>query len=274
MGWRALTVAGSDPSGGAGIQADLRAFAARGVHGSAVITALTVQSAAEVRRVVAVDPDVVEQQMECAVADLLPTVVKTGMLHSAPVVQVVARVMARFPDIPLVVDPVIVSTSGTRLLDDRGVWALQDALLPRADLITPNADEACVLSRMPVRNEEEARHAALAIQALGARAVLVKGGHLKEGPAHDVLFDGTGFHVFEAPRQDLGTTHGTGCALSALIAAEMARGVPLVAAVACAKVLLLEALARGHRTPQGILVPDVTIPPDTEATETGGDPDF
>lgn len=255
---RALTVAGSDPSGGAGIQADLQAFAARAVRGGAVITALTVQQSTGVRRVQGVDPELVAEQLAAAVEDLQPNALKTGMLHNAATVKAVHRVLDRHPEIPVVVDPVILSTSGTRLLDDKGVWALAEVLLPRTDLLTPNADEASVLSRMPVRNDEEARKAAVTLQALGARAVLVKGGHLPGGTAHDVLFDGSAFHVFEAPRQRLGHTHGTGCTLSALITAELARGAPLFAAIATAKVLLSSALEHGSDNAAGVRMLDVT----------------
>jgi hydroxymethylpyrimidine/phosphomethylpyrimidine kinase len=157
----------------------------------------------------------------------------------------------------VVLDPVIQSGSGFRLLDDPGVWALIEMLLPRAFLVTPNADEASCLTRLPVRNEEEARRAAMAVQALGAAAVLVKGGHLSGGLASDVLFDGTRFHVFEAPRLSLPRTHGTGCLLSAVIAAELALGRPVLQAVATAKQCVLRALQQGTPAAGGVLLPDV-----------------
>ena len=214
-GATALTIAGSDPTGGAGIQVDLQAFAARGVRGGAVITAITVQSGGTVSRVDPVEATLVGEQVDAALAELAPSAVKCGMLATAAAVRAVHRVLERFPDIPLVVDPVLHSGNGTPLMDDKGAWALCDVLLPRTDLLTPNAAEA------------------------------------------SVLFDGAQFHVFEAPRVDLGRTHGTGCLLSALITAELARGNPLVLAVLQAKSLLLSALEHGSTTPTGLRAPDI-----------------
>jgi len=178
-----------------------------------------------------------------------------GVLCNAPIVRAVARSLQRHADVPVVLDPVIMSTSGYRLLDDHGVWAMSETLLPRARLITPNADEASVLSRMPVRSQAEAQQAAVALQALGAQAVLIKGGHIAGATSADVLFDGTAFHVFEAPRLTLGRTHGTGCLLSAVIAAELGKGAGVVDAVRTAKAALLRALERGT-VHGGVLMPD------------------
>lgn len=253
----ALTLAGSDPSGGAGLQADLKAFFARGVHGAAVPTLLTVQNSGGVREVHPLSPELVETQAEAVFDDVPVTGVKTGTLHNASIVRAVARLLNTRPAIPYVLDPVIMSTSGKRVLDDHGVWALVELLLPRCTLVTPNAHEASVLTRRPVRNESEAREAAVAIQALGARAVLIKGGHLDGAESVDLLFDGAAFTRLAGPRLDTGRTHGTGCLLSAVITAELARGVGLHDAVATAKSCLARALAQGHRTLSGVLLPDV-----------------
>ncbi|MEW5852498.1 MAG: bifunctional hydroxymethylpyrimidine kinase/phosphomethylpyrimidine kinase [Myxococcota bacterium] len=252
----ALSIAGSDPSGGAGIQADLKAFFARGVYGCAVPTALTVQTARGVRGTKPVDPGQVANQVDAVLEDAGVRAVKLGMLVNAPIVRAVAKSLARYPDLPVVLDPVITSSSGSRLLDDHGLWAITEVLLPRARLVTPNADEASFLSRMPVRNEAEAREAALAIQALGAQAVLVKGGHLSAGPAADVLFDGVEFHIFESPRLDIPRTHGTGCLLSAVITAELAKGASTFDAVAAAKSAMVRALERGFMAAGNVLLPD------------------
>ncbi|MBI5496908.1 MAG: bifunctional hydroxymethylpyrimidine kinase/phosphomethylpyrimidine kinase [Deltaproteobacteria bacterium] len=252
----ALSIAGSDPSGGAGIQADLKAFHARGTWGCAVPTLLTVQNPSGVRDVHPVAPELVEAQAEAVLEEILPGAVKTGTLHNAAMVRAVSRVLATRPQVPYVLDPIILSGTGRRMLDDHGVWAMTELLLPRCTLITPNAQEASVLTRRPVRDESEAREAALALQALGARAVLVKGGHLGDADAVDVLFDGAKFETFTHPRLDVARVHGSGCLLSAVITAELAKGATLAAAVRAAKRLLARALERGHRLASGVLLPD------------------
>ena len=253
----ALTVAGSDPSGGAGLQADLKAFTARGVQGAAVPTLITVQNSAGVRAVSPLDAALVGAQLEAVFQDVPVRALKTGTLHGAALVKEVARVLAAHTPVSYVLDPVVMSGSGTRLLDDHGLWTMVEQLLPRTTLITPNADEASLLTRRPVRTEEEAREAAVAIQALGARAVLVKGGHLSEDAAVDVLFDGNGFHTFKVPRLKLPRIHGAGCLLSALITAELAKGPGLLEAVGTARRLLNRALEHGTVMPSGVLLPDV-----------------
>ncbi len=253
----ALTIAGSDPSGGAGLQADLKAFTMRGVQGAAVATLITVQNAGGVRAVSPLDAALVGAQLEAVFQDVPVRALKSGTLHSAPVVKEIARVLGAHPPLPYVLDPVVMSGGGTRLLDDHGLWTMVELLLPRTTLITPNADEASVLTRRPVRSEEEAREAAVAIQALGAQAVLVKGGHLAEDAAVDVFFDGHGFHTFKVPRLKIPRIHGAGCLLSAVITAELAKGVPLLDAVTTARRLLNRALERGTVTSSGVVLPDV-----------------
>jgi hydroxymethylpyrimidine/phosphomethylpyrimidine kinase len=229
----ALTIAGSDPSGGAGIQADLKTFHQFGVYGEAVITLLTVQNTVRVSRVVVMPPALVLEQLTAVLEDIPPAAAKTGALGSAEMVEAVARAAADFP-FPLVVDPVMVSKHGLSLLPEAAVSAIRHLLLPRAFLITPNVPEAEALTGMPIHSLEDMRRTACRLRELGARSVLIKGGHL-EGDATDLLFDGEEWREFPAPRVATPHTHGTGCTYSAAITAALARGMPLAGAVALAK---------------------------------------
>src|SRR5438132_5207815 len=195
----ALTIAGSDPSGGAGIQADLATFAAFGIHGASVVTALTAQNTRGVRAVTPVAAEFVRAQLDAVLDDLAVTAAKTGMLHDATTVAVVAERLGTRPLRHLIVDPVMLSTSGEVLLDSAGVEALRDRLLPLAALVTPNLQEAEVLTGKPVRGLADMREAARALVDLGVRAALVTGGHLP-GEAVDVLHDGRDLHELVAPR--------------------------------------------------------------------------
>ena len=229
----ALTIAGSDPSGGAGIQADLKTFHQFGVYGEAVVTLLTVQNTVRVSRVVVMPPALVAEQLAAVLEDIPPAAAKTGALGSAEMVEAVARAAADFP-FPLVVDPVMVSKHGLSLLPDTAVSAIRELLLPRAFLITPNVPEAEALTGVSIHNLEDMRRAACRLRELGAHAVLIKGGHL-EGDATDLLFHGEQWHEFPAPRVATPHTHGTGCTYSAAITAALALGLPLPGAVALAK---------------------------------------
>lgn len=226
---RALTIAGSDSGGGAGVQADLKTFAAHGVYGLSAITAITAQNTRQVRDVLLLEPDLVVAQIDAVLDDLGTDAIKIGMLGAAPTVDAVAR---RLTDVsvPVVVDPVMISKSGDELLDAEAVEVLREQLLPRADLVTPNVPELGRLSGMPVGGPGE-REAALAALAAGGTTVLLKGGHLLDDPVVDVLAVGGERHVFRHPRLETRHTHGTGCTLSAAIAARLARGEALVAAV-------------------------------------------
>jgi hydroxymethylpyrimidine/phosphomethylpyrimidine kinase len=236
----ALTIAGSDPSGGAGLQADLKTFHRFGVYGEAVVTLLTVQNTTRVSRVVVMDPVLVKEQIEAVLEDIPPGAAKTGALGSAKVVEAVAEAAAGFR-FPLVVDPVMVSKHGLPLLPQAAMRAVRERLLPRAALITPNVPEAEALTGIEIRDLEAVRDAAGRIVEMGARAVLIKGGHL-EGEATDVLFDGAEWREFPAPRIDTPHTHGTGCTYSAAIAAGLAGGLDLAEAVARAKRFIEEAI--------------------------------
>ncbi|MGO8672405.1 MAG: bifunctional hydroxymethylpyrimidine kinase/phosphomethylpyrimidine kinase [Capsulimonadaceae bacterium] len=243
---RAWTIAGSDPSGGAGIQADLRTFAAMSVTGCSVITALTAQNSHGVQVVCPVQADVVAAQLHALLDDGLPDAIKLGMLGSSAQVEAVADVLSNLGDSgpPIVLDPVLAATSGAPLLDDAGRDALIHRLVPLAALVTPNRDEAARLTGIEVDNDEDARAAAERLIAAGARAVLVKGGH-RSGDPIDILVTGSSVTCYPGSRIETPHTHGTGCFLSSAIAAGLARGMELPAAVGAAK----SALALALRTP-------------------------
>jgi hydroxymethylpyrimidine/phosphomethylpyrimidine kinase len=236
----ALTIAGSDPSGGAGIQADLKTFHQFGVYGEAVITLLTVQNTVRVSRVEVMPPVVVLEQLAAVLEDIPPAAAKTGALGSASMVAAVAHAAADF-DFPLVVDPVMVSKHGLPLLPPDAAGAIRDLLLPRATLITPNVPEAEALTGLRIRTLDEMRAAACRLREMGARSVLIKGGHL-EGDATDLLLDGAAWHDFPAARVATPHTHGTGCTYSAAIAASLACGISIADSVARAKSFIHEAI--------------------------------
>ncbi|MDQ2775081.1 MAG: bifunctional hydroxymethylpyrimidine kinase/phosphomethylpyrimidine kinase [Acidobacteriota bacterium] len=229
----ALTIAGSDPSGGAGIQADLKTFHQFGVYGQAVISLLTVQNTRQVSRVETVPVDFVLEQLEAVIADMPPAAAKTGALGSTEIVECVAK-LARTFEFPLVVDPVMISKHGAPLLSRSAAEALKRKLLPCATLITPNIPEAELLSGMHIEDEEDIRFAAEHLLTLGCKAVLIKGGHSTGQPV-DFLFDGSDFTAFPGIRVHSAHTHGTGCAYSAAITALLATGHELKRAVAAAK---------------------------------------
>ncbi len=226
----ALTIAGSDPSGGAGIQADLKTFHQFGVYGEAVLTLITVQNTRSVSRVHTLDPHLVRQQIEAVLEDIPPAAVKTGALGSEEMINMMAML-----DLPnLVVDPVMISKHGTPLMTEEARHALAVRILPRARLVTPNLAEASAIAGMEIDGPDTMREAARRIASLGPAAVLVKGGHLV-GDAVDLLYIDGAFLEFTAPRIDTRHTHGTGCAYSAAITALLARGETVRNAVAMAK---------------------------------------
>ena len=245
----ALTLAGSDSGGGAGLQADLKAFEAHGVFGMSVVTALTAQNTRGVASIHAVPPAFVTAQIDAVASDLPVGAVKTGMLASADVVEAVADGLARWRLGPVVVDPVMVAKGGQSLLEASAVEAVVRRLLPLADLATPNAHEAAALAGFSVRSLADARRAAAAILALGPRAVLVKGGHLDNEPdAVDLLLTADGAEtLFREARLDTVHTHGTGCTYASAIAANLARGHGLVEAVGRARAYLQQAILHAPR---------------------------
>jgi hydroxymethylpyrimidine/phosphomethylpyrimidine kinase len=248
----ALTIAGSDPSGGAGIQADLKTFTVLGVYGASVVTALTAQSTRGVSGIHGVPAPFVTQQIDAVAGDLNIGATKTGMLHDAATVRAVADAVRRYNLHPLIVDPVMVATSGDSLMTDDMVAALKEELLPLADLLTPNLAEAARLcGRHVAARTDEMILQARELIALGCKAVVVKGGHAYGREAIDMLVDGSGesgtsgVTRLALARIDTGNTHGTGCTFSAAVAAYMARGERLTAAVADAKSFVHAALQAG-----------------------------
>lgn len=244
----ALTIAGSDSGGGAGIQADLKTFAAWGLHGTSAITCITAQNPRGVLGLQPVRPEMVRRQIEAVLAELPPAAVKTGMLYSAAIIEVVADFSAANKSRPLVVDPVMVATSGAVLLKPEAIQVLKRRLLPRATLLTPNLDETALLLGAPLRKRDDLHHAARRLHELFGCAVLVKGGHLRLGAeAVDVLFDGKRSREFVARRVSGVSTHGTGCTYSAAITAGLAKGLELAPAVAEAKRFITRAIRDSYR---------------------------
>ncbi len=228
----ALTIAGSDSGGGAGIQADIKAMQANGVFAASVITAITAQNTVAVTDAMDVPLELISSQMAAVLSDLPVAAIKTGMLSSTGIIQTVAETLRHYPTLPLVVDPVMISKSGFSLLQDDAVDALVADMLPLAAVCTPNAHEAARLVGSDIRDEADAKEAAKAIHAMGPAAVLVKGGHLdEESDAVDVLYDGHDMHVIRSPRIDTPHTHGTGCTYAAAIAARLAHGDSVIDAV-------------------------------------------
>jgi hydroxymethylpyrimidine/phosphomethylpyrimidine kinase len=236
----ALTIAGSDPSGGAGIQADLKTFHQFGVYGEAVVTLLTVQNTVRVSRVECLSALLVAEQIRAVVEDIRPRAAKTGALGERSIVETVSELVSA-SEFPLVVDPVMISKHGAPLMAEDARQAVRDKLLKQAYLVTPNLAEAEALTGIAIREVSDMRRAAQALVRMGARAALVKGGHL-EGAAVDVLFDGDAFHEYPAPRIDTPHTHGTGCTYSAAITAGLALGSSLADAVSRAKAYITEAI--------------------------------
>jgi hydroxymethylpyrimidine/phosphomethylpyrimidine kinase len=246
----ALTIAGSDSGGGAGIQADLKTFSAFRVFGMSALTAVTVQNSTGVSAVFDLPPDLVAQQIDAVLDDLGADAIKIGMLSTAAVVEAVGDRLVAHGERPVVLDPVMVATSGDALMQDSARGVLVKRLLPLATLVTPNLHEAAALADMDVTGEADMEEAARRIVALGARRVLVKGGHLA-GSATDLLWDGHTLTRFSAPRIASGNTHGTGCTLSAAIAAGLAHGRALERAVREAKAYVTAAIREGFSPGHG-----------------------
>lgn len=239
-----LSIAGSDPSGGAGIQADLKAFSARGVYGMAALTALTAQNTQGVSSVHAVPAPFVAEQIRAIFADVRVDAVKIGMIATAEIAAAVADALVPHRDIPVVLDPVMIAKGGSPLLAANAVDVLTRRLLPLATLLTPNLPEAAALLHEPEATDRETMaRQAKALLRLGPLAVLIKGGHLEGGESPDVLASSTGLTWFEASRIPTKNTHGTGCTLSSALAAELAKGTTLAEAVAVAKQYLAGAVA-------------------------------
>jgi hydroxymethylpyrimidine/phosphomethylpyrimidine kinase len=246
-----MTIAGSDSGGGAGIQADLKVFLALGCHGTSAVTALTAQNTVGVRAIHEIPEDFVVAQIEAIVDDMGVDAAKTGMLASAPIVEAVAKAVEAAGIHDLVVDPVFVSKHRDRLLAEDAIAALKSRLIPLAVVITPNLYEAGALVGHDVRGLDGMKEAAQELLKLGPGAVLVKGGHLDGDRATDVLYDGSRMIELDAPRFDTEDTHGTGCAISAAITAQLAKGDDLETSVRVAKEFVSGAIERSLRLGRG-----------------------
>ena len=251
---KALTIAGSDSGGGAGVQADLKTFSAYRVFGMSVITAVTAQNSLGVQAVECLPPSLVAGQLASVLEDMGADAAKCGMLGNAAIVLAVAEGLRVRPVGRLVVDPVMAATTGDTLLEADAVRALVERLLPLALVVTPNLPEAETLAGMPVSSRAEMEEAARRIHAFGPRHVLVKGGHLK-GDAVDLLYNGREFTAFQAPRIESDNTHGTGCTFSAAITAGLAQGRPIGEAVRDAKAYVTRAIREGFAPGRGAGVP-------------------
>jgi len=240
-----LSIAGSDPSGGAGIQADLKAVEACGGWGATAVTAITVQNTRGVRRVRALEADLVREQIEALFDDLDVAAVKSGMLGTAAIVVAVAETLRARRTLPYVLDPVVRASDGTALLDDPAIEALKRSLIPCATLLTPNVEDVRALTGLTVRDAADAERAGRRLLETGCGAVLVKGGHLDLADATDVLVHAGGTETFVAPRVDTEHTHGTGCVLAAAVATGLARGSDLAAAIREAKRFVGRCLRHG-----------------------------
>lgn len=248
---KALTVAGSDPSGGAGIQADLKTFSRLNVYGMAVIAALTAQNTLGVSGIAEVSPEFVAQQLDAVLSDIPPDATKTGMLLTVAVIEIVAQKAKQYGIVNLVVDPVMVSTSGAALLNSDALGTFRRALLPLAFLITPNTEEARTLTGKTIQTVEDMEEAALQIHGMGAQNVLIKGGHAAIDDATDVLFNGQDFVHFRSARITARDTHGTGCVLSAAITAHLAAGNTVHEAVQLGKECVTNSIKHGLRIGTG-----------------------
>ena len=238
----ALSIAGSDSSGGAGIQADLKTMTMNGVFAMSAVTALTAQNTTGVRSVMEATPAFLADELDAVFEDIRPDAVKTGMVSSSALIRVIAQKLRQYEAKNIVVDPVMVATSGARLLQEEALQTLKTELLPLADVVTPNIPEAEILADMSITNAEEMRAAAKQIHDAYGCAVLLKGGH-RVNDANDLLYDGETFTWFEGRRIDNPNTHGTGCTLSSAIAANLAKGFELPDAVLRSKEYISGALA-------------------------------
>lgn len=248
---RALTIAGSDSGGGAGIQADLKTFTALGVYGASVVTAVTAQNANEVRAIHTIPSDVVGHQIDSVVQDIGIDAVKSGMLLNREIVEIVADAISKIDQPIYVLDPVMISESGTRLLETEATEAMIRRLIPLAHVVTPNIPEAEVITSRTIKRAEDMRDAAKHVHGLGADYVLIKGGHMESSEATDVLFDGTHFQTFSIERIEGANPHGTGCTFSAAITAYLAKGIEVPEAVDNAKAYITGAIFAGFAVGQG-----------------------
>ncbi len=245
--YRALTIAGSDSGGGAGIQADLKTFSALGCYGTSAVTAVTAQNTVGVRAIHPVPPDMIQQQIKAVLDDIGSDAVKIGMLHSSEVIEKVSKLLQIYRVENIVLDPVMVATSGDVLLEEGAIDSLRKVLVPMADIITPNIPEAEILLGESINSQSRLPEAAVKLSQLGCRSVLLKAGHLKDDILIDYFYDSISGEMTELPSQRLYTqnTHGTGCTLSSAVASFLARGFRSSDAVKEAKLYISEAISAG-----------------------------
>jgi len=241
-----LTIAGFDGSGGAGIQADIKAISAIGCYATTVLTALPVQNTRGVRFIHSIPDYVVREQLETILDDIFPDAIKIGMVHSVELVDTIADTLSRYPSVPVVFDPVMVATSGDKLIEDRTIAAITERLLPLATVLTPNMDEAAILAGIPVRHVADMQQAGEQIRRSGCRSVLLKGGHLTGSRLTSLYFDETGqVHAYHFERFETNNTHGSGCTLSSAIAAYLALGESLLSAIQKGQTYVHRAIGAG-----------------------------
>jgi len=247
-----LTIAGFDGSGGAGIQGDIKTISALGCYATSVLTALPVQNTCGVKSIYPIPADVVETQLQTILDDIFPDAIKIGMVHTTDVVEAIVNTLQQYPEVPVVFDPVMVSTSGYRLLEDSTIEAIVKKLFPLAAVITPNLDEATVLTRMPVHTVDDMRIAGKKLMELGAPSVLLKGGHLDTTQLTSLYFTNDGrVHEYSFEKINTQNTRGTGCALSSAIASHIARGKSLRDAIALAQEYVHQAILTGKEVQTG-----------------------
>ncbi len=247
---KALTIAGFDPTGGAGLQADLKVFSMFGVHGLSVLSSLTAQNTTGVSDVMEADPDFFKAQLYVLLEDIKPDALKTGMLYSADVVEIIKEAILHYKLENFVIDPVLKSSSGKMLADKRAIAAIKAEIIPLAKVITPNLREASVISEMPIADMKDMYRAAGIIHSMGPEVVVVTGGHL-ESNAIDLCFDGTGYTEFPSPKLP-GEFHGTGCAFSSAITANLAKGASVTESVSIAKEFITSSIKNAGTIGKGM----------------------
>ncbi|MEH6305715.1 bifunctional hydroxymethylpyrimidine kinase/phosphomethylpyrimidine kinase [Olivibacter sp. CPCC 100613] len=242
----AMTIAGFDGSGGAGIQADIKTFSALGCFATSVLTALPVQNTQGVQAIYAVPDQAIQEQIRVLLSDIFPKAIKVGMVHTATLVDIIVETLSEYPKVPLIFDPVMVASSGHRLVQDATVATIVEKLIPKTDLITPNIDEAAVLAEMKISSLEDMYIAGERILKLGATNVLLKGGHLQSSTLTSLYFDNQGkVHSYESAKLETNNLHGTGCTLSSAITSFLARDFPMESAIIAGQCYTYNAIKNG-----------------------------
>lgn len=247
-----LTIAGFDGSGGAGIQADIKTISALGCYATSVLTALPVQNTQGVRNIFPIPVEAVSEQIEAILDDIFPDAIKIGMVHTPELVETIVKTLAKYKKVPIVFDPVMVATSGHRLIEEKTIETIIEKLFPISDIITPNMDEAAILAKMEVKNLDDMKIAGERIKELGCKNILLKGGHLETEMLTSFFYnDQNDYQTFKSEKVDTKNTHGSGCTLSSAIASFIARGKSMDEAVAFAQYYVSEAVLKGSDVQTG-----------------------